>query len=68
MSEKDPNLFVHLLYAKLMIFRGKPIRGLYAAGNSAALIDVGSGYQSEVSNTRGIAWGWIAAHHAIKGK
>ncbi len=52
--------------AQVMHVRGTPIKGLYAAGNSAALIDVGSGYQSGVSNTRGIAWGWIAAHHAIE--
>jgi 3-oxosteroid 1-dehydrogenase len=54
--------------AQVMHVRGVPIKGLYAAGNSAALIDVGSGYQSGVANTRGIAWGWVAAHHALEVK
>ncbi len=44
--------------------RGKPIEGLYAAGNSAALLDTGAGYQSGLSNLRGLTWGWIAAKHA----
>ncbi len=54
--------------AQVMHVRGNPIKGLYAAGNSAALIDVGTGYQSGISNIRGIGWGWIAALHAIKGE
>jgi 3-oxosteroid 1-dehydrogenase len=53
---------------QVMHVRGKPIKGLYAAGNSAALIDTGPGYQSGIANLRGVAWGWIAAHHAIEGK
>jgi 3-oxosteroid 1-dehydrogenase len=53
--------------AQVMSGRGEPIKGLYAAGNSAAHIDTGSGYQSGVANLRGVAWGWIAAHHAIEG-
>ena len=54
--------------AQVMHVREKPIQGLYAAGNSAALIDTGPGYQSGVANARGIAWAWIAAHHALEGK
>jgi 3-oxosteroid 1-dehydrogenase len=48
--------------------RGQAVKGLYAAGNSAAQIDIGPGYNSGIANTRGIAWGYIAAHHAIEGK
>jgi 3-oxosteroid 1-dehydrogenase len=51
---------------QVMHVRGRPIKGLYAAGNSAAHIDTGTGYQSGVANLRGIAWGWIAAHHALQ--
>ncbi len=54
--------------AQVMNVRGKPIKGLYAAGNSAAQIEIGSGYNSGISNTRGLAWGYVAARHAIKGK
>jgi 3-oxosteroid 1-dehydrogenase len=54
--------------AQVMSVRGKAIRGLYAAGNSAAQIEIGPGYNSGIANLRGIAWGWIAAHHAIKGE
>ncbi len=50
---------------QVMHLRGKPIKGLYAAGNSAAHLDTGPGYQSGVANMRGIAWGWIAARHAL---
>jgi predicted oxidoreductase len=54
--------------AQVMSVRGEPIKGLYAAGNSAAHIDTGSGYQSGVANLRGVAWAWIAAHHAFEVK
>ncbi len=52
--------------AQVMHVRGEPIKGLYAVGNSAAHIDIGSGYQSGLANLRGITWGYIAAHHAAK--
>jgi 3-oxosteroid 1-dehydrogenase len=51
---------------QVMHVRGKPIEGLYAVGNSTAHIDTGAGYQSGIGNIRGISWGWIAAHHAVK--
>ncbi len=54
--------------AQVMNVRGKAIKGLYAAGNSAAQIDIGPGYNSGIANTRGIAWGYIASHHAVEGK
>ncbi|MBW1900845.1 MAG: FAD-binding protein [Deltaproteobacteria bacterium] len=52
---------------QVMHVRGKPIKGLYAVGNSTANVDTGAGYQSGIANMRGIAWGWIAARHAAKG-
>ena len=42
---------------------GKPIPGLYAVGNSAALLDLGGGYQSGTSNMRAITWGYLAGQH-----
>jgi 3-oxosteroid 1-dehydrogenase len=46
--------------------RGRPIEGLYACGNSAALLDIGAGYQSGLSSVRGMTWGWIGAKHAMQ--
>jgi 3-oxosteroid 1-dehydrogenase len=51
-------------FAQVMHVRGKPIAGLYAVGNSAALRDLGAGYQSGTSNMRAITWGWIAGRHS----
>ena len=53
-------------HARVLHVRGKPIPGLYAAGNSAALLDLGGGYQSGTSNARAITWGWIAGRHAAQ--
>ena len=47
-----------------MHVRGRPIEGLYAVGNSAALLDIGGGYQSGTSNSRAITWGYVAGRHA----
>lgn len=46
--------------------RGHAIDGLYACGNSAALLDIGAGYQSGLSNLRGMTWGFIAGRHAAE--
>ena len=54
--------------AQVLHVRGHPIEGLYAVGNSAAALDTGAGYQSGLSNVRGMTWGWIAAQHAAKGQ
>lgn len=43
---------------------GKPIPGLYAAGNSAARLETGAMMQSGTSNGRGMAHGWLAGLHA----
>jgi 3-oxosteroid 1-dehydrogenase len=39
----------------------RPIPGLYAAGNSAAWLDIGGGYNSGIANTRGLLYGYLAA-------
>lgn len=50
--------------AQVIDVREQPIEGLYVAGNSAAMLDVGAGYQSGLANARGLVWGHIAAQHA----
>lgn len=52
------------IHAQVVHVRGNAIKGLYAVGNSAAPLDSGAGYQSGLANMRGIAWGFVAAHHA----
>jgi 3-oxosteroid 1-dehydrogenase len=42
---------------------GTPVRGLYAAGNSAAWLDIGGGYNSGIANTRGLLYGYLSALH-----
>jgi 3-oxosteroid 1-dehydrogenase len=44
--------------------RGHAIEGLYAAGNAAAPLDIGAGYQSGLSNLRGLTAGFLAGKHA----
>ncbi len=51
------------VHARVVHVRGHSIPGLYAVGNSAALLDLGGGYQSGTSNMRAITWGYIAARH-----
>jgi 3-oxosteroid 1-dehydrogenase len=51
-------------HAEVLHVRGAPIPGLYAAGNSAAPLDIGAGYQSGLSNLRGLVGGYLAARHA----
>jgi len=51
-------------YGQVMHLRGHAICGLYAAGNAAAPLDIGAGYQSGLSNLRGLVWGFVAALHA----
>lgn len=53
-------------FAQVMHVRGRPIPGLYACGNSAAALDTGAGYQSGLSNLRGMTWGYIAGRHAAR--
>ena len=51
-------------FARVAHVSGRPIAGLYAAGNAAAHLDVGAGYQSGIANLRGLVWGSVAARHA----
>jgi 3-oxosteroid 1-dehydrogenase len=39
----------------------RPVPGLYAAGNAAAWLDIGGGYNSGIANTRGMLYGYLAA-------
>ncbi|HZS36127.1 MAG TPA: FAD-binding protein, partial [Polyangia bacterium] len=50
--------------AQVMHVRDRPIQGLYAVGNAAAPLDIGAGYQSGLSNLRGLAGGYFAGRHA----
>lgn len=43
---------------------GKPIAGLYVAGNSAARTDNGAVMQSGMTNARGMTHGYLAGRHA----
>ena len=52
--------------AQVLHVRGHAIDGLYAVGNSAAAIDTGAGYQSGLSNLRGMTWGYVAGLHAAQ--
>ena len=56
------------LDAQVMHVRGRPIEGFYAVGNSAALLDIGGGYQSGTSNSRAITWGYVAGRHVAARK
>ena len=51
--------------AQVIHVRGHAIPGFYAVGNSAALLDIGGGYQSGTSNSRAITWGYIAGRHVM---
>lgn len=44
---------------RVLHVRGHAIPGLYAAGITAALLDLGGGYQSGTSNMRAITWGYV---------
>jgi predicted oxidoreductase len=47
--------------AQVINARGQAIRGLYAAGNATAWLDIGGGYNSGIANTRGLMQGYVAA-------
>ena len=51
-------------HARVMNYGNDPIHGLYVAGNSMALIEIGNGYQSGFANSRGMTYGYLAAKHA----
>ncbi len=47
--------------ARVLDAAGRPVPGLYAAGNSASWLDIGGGYNSGIANTRGMLHGYLAA-------
>ena len=51
------------VHGRVRHVRGHAIPGLYAVGLSAALQDLGGGYQSGTSNMRAITWGYVAGKH-----
>ena len=51
-------------HARAVGWDGKPIEGLYVAGNSVARLDMGALMQSGMSNARGMTQGWLAGRHA----
>ncbi|MDB6060371.1 MAG: hypothetical protein JWM78_474 [Verrucomicrobiaceae bacterium] len=53
-------------HARVINSRGEPIKGLYAAGNSASWTDIGGGYNSGIANTRGLVFGHLAARDMLK--
>jgi 3-oxosteroid 1-dehydrogenase len=56
--------FVTDEYARVVDTHGKVIAGIYAVGNAAAYLDVGSTYHPGTANTRGMTWAYVAAEHA----
>jgi 3-oxosteroid 1-dehydrogenase len=51
-------------HCRVLCWDGKPIGGLYVAGNSMARLDTGAGMQSGMSNARGLTHGYLAGRHA----
>ena len=51
--------------ARVIDARGRPVNGLYAAGNATAWLDIGGGYNSGIANTRGLLQGYLAARDLI---
>jgi len=56
------------VHGRVVHLRGHAIPGLYAVGISAALLDLGGGYQSGTSNMRAITWGYVAGRHLAGAK
>jgi 3-oxosteroid 1-dehydrogenase len=53
--------------AEVVDVRGRPMPGLYAAGNSAANLVGGLFYNSGMANAKGITFAYLAARHALAG-
>lgn len=51
-------------HCRAIDWEGKPIEGLYLAGNSVARLDNGALMQSGISNARGLTHGYLAGRHA----
>jgi 3-oxosteroid 1-dehydrogenase len=50
--------------ARVLDWNDEPIEGLYVAGNSMAMKDLGLSYNSGLANTRGLVFGYLAGNHA----
>lgn len=55
-------------HARVLDVNGKPIKGLYACGNTAAPTFHGVGYQGGASIGAGMVFGWLAAEDAAREK
>jgi 3-oxosteroid 1-dehydrogenase len=53
-------------HARVIDWADRPIPGLYAAGNSVALVDLGFGYEGGNANGRSLLYGFCAAEHAAR--
>lgn len=51
-------------HCRAIDWHGRPIEGLYVAGNSVARLDNGAVMQSGVTNARGMTHGYLAGRHA----
>jgi 3-oxosteroid 1-dehydrogenase len=51
------------LNGQVLNWRNEPIGGVYATGNSLALLETGLGYQSGFANMRGMTYGYLAVRH-----
>jgi 3-oxosteroid 1-dehydrogenase len=51
-------------HSRVIDWADRPIPGLYAAGNSVALVDLGFGYEGGNANGRSLLYGFCAAEHA----
>ncbi len=47
--------------SQVLSIAGAAVPGLYAAGNAAAQVDIGPGYNSGIGNQRGLLQGYLAA-------
>jgi 3-oxosteroid 1-dehydrogenase len=50
--------------ARVLDWADRPLEGLYVAGNSMAMLDLGLSYNSGLANTRGAVFGFLAGSHA----
>jgi 3-oxosteroid 1-dehydrogenase len=53
--------------AQVMSVRGAPIAGLYAAGNAAAHLEFGMGYQAGISLMSALTFAYLGVEHMKRG-
>lgn len=54
------------IHGQILDWNDEPIPGLYGAGNTLAMSEIGSGYQSGFANTRGMVYGYSSACHIVE--